>query len=259
MSMLGQYFPQESIIHSLDPRVKIMAVIALSIMILHVGKIGLCIVFFILIIVSLLAHIETGILLKTLRPVLPFFFCLFLLYIFFTPGKAIPPFPIGPVQISYAGLIMGLIQISKFILLVLAAAILTMTTTPSAISSGLEHLLRPLKRIGVSSHDITMLISLALRFLPALLDQMKQISEAQIARGASFNPVNLRGKIRAISYLTIPLLINIFRNSDQLVDAMESRGYQPGPRTYLYQLSFSRVEYCLMAAIILSLIFVLLI
>ncbi len=257
MYKLGQYLPRRSIVHSLDPRVKILAVIALSIVILHVNVITLLVITAIIIAVSYLARIELGYLRRTLRPVLPFFFCLFLLYLFFTPGIPIAPFPIGPVQISYAGLTLGLFQIGKFLLLVLAASLLTMTTTASGISSGLEQLLRPLKIIGISSHDIAMLISLALRFIPTLLDDMKQISDAQLARGANFNPRRLSGKIKAISYLSIPLLINVFRHADELSDAMESRGYQPGPRTYLHEMSLTRTEYYLIAAIIISLIAVL--
>lgn len=243
MYKLGQYVPRESFVHQLDPRIKIITVIALSIMILKMNTIDLLVVSGMCIAISLLSHIKLGSLVKTLRPVMPFFFCLFLLYLFFTPGKPIPPFPIGPVQISYAGLNLGFLQIGKFILLVLAASLLTMTTTASQITSGLERLLRPLKMIGISSHNIAMLMSLALRFLPTLLDQMKQISEAQLSRGAPFNPRRLMGKIRAISYLTIPLLINMFRQSDQLVDAMEARGYQPGPRTYLQERTLTRNDY----------------
>lgn len=244
MYKLGQYVSRESIVHQLDPRIKIITVIALSIMILKMNTVGLLAVSLMVIIISLLAYINPGSLVKTLRPVWPFFFCLFLLYLFFTPGKPIPPFPIGPVQISYAGLNLGLLQIGKFVLLVLAASLLTMTTNASQITSGLERLLRPLKMINISSHNIAMLMSLALRFLPTLLEQMQQISEAQLSRGAHFNPRRLFGKIKAISYLTIPLLINIFRQSDQLADAMEARGYQPGPRTYLHELTLNRNDYC---------------
>lgn len=257
MVQLGQYIHQESIIQKLDPRVKIIAVIVLSILILDVGNEGLLIISAVILAVSRLARVSLQALGRSLRPVLPFFIFLFIVYLFFTPGKAVPPFPAGPIKITYQGLYLGLEQIFRFILLVLAAGLLTMTTEASAISSGLERLLRPLQIIGISSHNVAMMISLALRFFPALLEQMKQISEAQLARGANFNPRSLQGKLKAVRCISIPLLINVFRSSDQLIDAMEARGYQPGPQTYLYELSLTKSESILIAAMILSLVLVL--
>lgn len=258
MERFGQYLPRKSMIHELDPRVKIIAVITLSIMVFHVDKWALVFLAAALLAISELARIKATTLLKSLRPVLPLFLCLFLLYLFLTPGKPIPPFPFGALQMTDSGLYLGLIQISKFIILVLAAALLTMSTTASAISSGLERLLRPLKWIGLSSHDIAMMVTLALRFLPALMDQMNQINEAQLARGGNVNQHRLSGKIKAISSLAVPLLMNVLRSSDQLVDAMEARGYQTGSRTYLYELSLNPAEVFLIISFVLSLVIVLL-
>jgi len=249
MYNLGQYFSRESPVHNRDPRVKIIAVIALSIIILQVNTIGLIVVTGGVIVVSQLAYLPLGSLLRTLRPVLPLFLCLFLLYIFFTPGRPLPWFPTGPVQITYQGLSLGIHQVGKFLLLVLGASILTMTTPQSEITIGLERLLRPIRVIGISSHDIAMMVSLALRFIPALLDEMNSISDAQVARGANFNPRRLSGKVRAISYLAAPLSVNIFRRCDELVDAMEARGYQQGQRTYLRELVLTRADYCLIGAL----------
>jgi len=253
MYNLGQYVARESPVHNRDPRVKIIAVIALSIIILQVNAIGLLIATGMVIAVTQLARIPLGTLLRTLRPVLPFFFGLFFLYILFTPGRPLPWFPIGPIQISFEGLYLGFLQVGKFLLLVLAASILTMTTPSSEIAIGLERLLRPLKIIGVSSHDVAMMVSLALRFVPTLAAEMNSISEAQLARGANFNPNSMKGKIRAITYLAAPLSINIFRRSDELVDAMEARGYQSGHRTYLRELILTPADYGIIGAIILLL------
>jgi len=257
MYKLGQYVYVDSPVHRLDPRVKLIAVIALSLIIFQVNAVGLLVVSVMALAISLLARLATGSVLKTLQPVLPFFFFLFLVYIFLTPGRPLPPFPIGPVQISYEGLNFGIIQVWKFLLLVVAASILTMTTMQSEITMGLERLLRPIRIIGISSHDIAMLVSLALRFMPTLLDEMNSVSQAQLARGANFNPRRLRGKIRAIIYLAVPLAVNVFRRCDELVEAMEARGYQQGSRTYLRELVLSRSEYCLIAGIIAVLIVVL--
>jgi biotin transport system permease protein/energy-coupling factor transport system permease protein len=251
MYKLGEYVAWDSPVHRRDPRVKIIGVIALSIIILQVNFIGLLAATSMAIAVSQLAHIPFKSLLRTLRPVLLFFFCLFLMYLFFTPGDPIPPFPIGPVQISYNGLYLGLIQVWKFLLLVAAASILTMTTPQPEITIGLERMLRPIKIIGISSHDIAMMVSLALRFIPTLLDEMNSISEAQLARGANFNPRRISGRIKAITHLAAPLSLSIFRRCDELVDAMEARGYQQGSRTYLRELVLTHMDIGLITAFIL--------
>ena len=248
MVNLGQYVPRESLVHSRDPRVKIIAVTALSIIILQVNAIGLLAATGLVLAAAHLARIPLAALLRTLRPVLPLFFVLFLMYIFFTSGSQLPWFVMGPVRISGQGLYIGVIQVGKFLLLVLAASLLTMTTPLSEITYGMEKLLRPLRIIGIASHDIAMMMSLALRFIPTLADEMSSISDAQLARGANFNPRRLKGKIKAIGYLAAPLFINIFRRCDELVDAMEARGYQPGPRTYLREFSLTGLDYWLIAA-----------
>jgi len=250
MYKLGEYVPRESPVHKRDPRVKIIGVIALSIIILQVNYIGLLAASGMAITISYVACISLKSLLRTLRPVLPFFFCLFLMYIFFTAGDPIPPFPIGPVKISYPGLYLGIIQVWKFVLLVAAASILTMTTLQSEITIGLERLLRPIRITGISSHDIAMMVSLALRFLPTLLDEMIRIREAQLARGANFNPRRISGRMKAITHLAGPLSLSIFRRCDELVDAMEARGYHQGSRTYLQDLVLTRVDACLITAFI---------
>jgi biotin transport system permease protein/energy-coupling factor transport system permease protein len=258
MYKLGEYFPGESPVHSRDPRVKIVGVIALSIIILQVNFIGLLVVSGMVITISQLARIPIKFLLKNLRPVLIFFFCLFLMYIFFTPGRSLPGFPIGPVLISYEGLYLGVVQVLKFMLLVIGASILTMTTPQSEITIGLERLLRPIRITGISSHDIAMMVSLALRFIPTLLDEMNCISEAQLARGANFNPSRISGRIKAITHLAAPLSLSIFRRCDELVDAMEARGYHQGSRTYLRDLVLTPMDICLITSFIVLVITVLL-
>ncbi len=257
MYKLDQYVHLESAIHKRDPRVKIIAVIALSIIILNVNIIGILAATGMSIAISQMARISPPSLFRSLRPVFPFFFCLFLMYAFFTPGHPLPPFPIGPVQITYQGLQLGLLQVFKFVLLIVAASILTMTTSQSEITMGLERLLRPLKFLGISSHNIAMMVSLALRFMPTLLDEMNNISEAQLARGANFNPRHTTGRIRAITYLAAPLSVSIFRRCDDLIDAMEARGYHQGPRTYLREPVLTRTDYWLIGALLLLIIAVL--
>lgn len=250
MHNLGQYLPQQSPVHSLDPRVKIFALLVFSIIILQADTVELLTAAAAVLAVSQLARIRLWPLLGSLQPVLIFFVALFLIYIFFTPGQPLPGFPIGPVQITYEGLMVGFTQVGKFMLLILAASILTMTTTQTELTMGLERLLRPVKITGVSSHDIALMMALSLRFIPELAQEMKNIRQAQAARGGDFNSGGIKGKIKSVSYLALPLAVNIFRRSEELISAMEARGYQPGSRTYLHDLALRPADYGLIAAFI---------
>lgn len=246
---LGRYIPRHSLVHRTNPQVKLIAVIALSIMILQVHDPGWLLPGISSAVLGLifLARLPLRDVLHSFKPAVPFFLLLFLLYVFFTPGKALPLFQVGPLQISHEGLSLGMIQIWKFLLLLAAAALLTMTTTQSELTGGLERLLRPLKIIGVSSHDLATLLGLALRFIPTLQDEMRNVKDAQLARGADFNTRRLGGKVKALVYLSMPLLLNVMRRSDELVDAMEARGYHPGPRTYLYENGLKGGDYAAIA------------
>lgn len=256
MNKLSQYITQDSILHRRDPRVKILAVLALSIIILQANGIGLLLATVLVLGCSQMARISPGLLLKSSRSVWPFFICLMLLYLFSTPGQPLPGFPIGPIQINKEGLTLGIVQIGKFLLLVLAASLLTITTTESEITVGLERLLRPLRVIGVSSHDIAMMIALALRFLPVLADEMNDIREAQLARGADFGGHKPVRKIEALVHMAAPFSINIFRRCDDLVDAMEARGYHAGPRTYLQNPVLNKIDYWVLGIIMIALIII---
>lgn len=254
MYNLGQYLPRESMVHNRDPRVKIIGVLVLSVIILQVHGSGLFIAAAAIAGVSLAAGIKPVPLLRTLRPVLPLFAVLFLLYVFFTPGQPLPIISVGPVQASYQGLTLGFTQIVRFSLLILTASILTMTTSQSHIIIGLDRLLQPLKIVGISSQDVAMMVSLALRFIPLLATELENTSSAQLARGANFNPRRLTGKIRAIGYLAAPLSINIIQRCDELADAMEARGYRSGSRTYMYELVMTWTDYAVIGAFITILI-----
>lgn len=240
---LGQYSDKESPVHSCDPRVKLLSVLALSIVILRLDSIGLIVTTGIVFTFSLLANIGIAVLLKCTRPVWPFFAMLFIIYALFTPGNSILPFSSGPFMISNEGLHLGVFQVGKFLLLILIASLLTMTTPPSELTIGVERLLRPLHIIGISSHNIALMVSMALRFIPMLYKEMNNIQEAQLARGANYQPGSLSGKIRSMICIAAPLTISILRRSDELVEAMEARGYQPGQRTYLHELAFTRKDY----------------
>ncbi|NLB51522.1 MAG: energy-coupling factor transporter transmembrane protein EcfT [Syntrophomonadaceae bacterium] len=241
----GYYLDRQSPVHKLDPRTKIITVIALSISIMQLDHTGLLIIALLLLTCSQAAHIPVVSWLKTLQPILPFFLFLFLIYIFTTPGD--PLITIGPINISDQGIYMGFTQVFRFILLILTASILTMSTSSAEITMGLERLLHPVKIIGLSSQDIAMMVSLALRFVPTLIEEMNHIKEAQLSRNCNFNTRGIRGKIRNVTYLSLPLAVNLFRRCDELVNAMEARGYNKGPRTYMRDLAFAPIDFCIIS------------
>jgi len=243
MHELGRYLHVDSPLHRSDPRMKVLVVLALSFLLLRSGPAGLTGAAIMILLLSLLGKIGWRMLLGTTRPVWLLFTVLFLIYVFFTPGIPILPFSTGPLKISYEGLYEGAVQVSRFILLILAASLLTMTTSLSELTMALEWLLRPLSKVGISSHNTALMVNMALRFLPTLQEEMKNTKEAQLARGADFKPKSLTGKIRSMIFIATPLTLNLLRRSDELVEAMEARGYQPGPRTYLSELAFTKSDF----------------
>ena len=144
---------------------------------------------------------------------------------------------------TYEGLERGVLVTWQFIALVVSAAVLTMTTAPSELVGGFEKLLRPFNRLGVPSHDIAVMVSISLRFVPTLLEEVERMKEAQMARGADFASGGLVRRLKKMATLVIPLILCTFRRADELALAMEGRSYHRGPRTYLRELKFSRFDY----------------
>ncbi len=243
MHEIGQYIDRDSPLHSTDPRVKLISVLALSVVILKTGPGGLLVTALFLLTITLCSKIRPLELFLSTRPVWPFFAILFLVYIFTTPGTQLAAIPPIPIAISREGLYLGTFQLSRFFLLLLAASLLTMTTSHIEITMALEHLLRPLKIVRISSHNAALMVSMALRFIPLLQREMLQIHQAAAARGVAMKYVGVQEKIRLLVYLSTPLVMNIIRRSDELVQAMEARGYQPGPRTYLNELVLNKSDF----------------
>jgi biotin transport system permease protein/energy-coupling factor transport system permease protein len=189
--------------------------------------------------------------LKALKPMVIFFVLLFLLHLIFTDGIPIPPFPLWRITITYEGLYRGGLIIWQFSLLILSASILTMTTSPTELVIGIERLLRPFNILHIPSHDVAIMISIALRFVPTFLEEIARIKEAQMARGANFKTGTMVRRIRAIIALLIPLIISSLRRADELAIAMEGRAYKRGPRTYLRELRMSPADYAAVTVMIL--------
>ena len=152
---------------------------------------------------------------------------------------------------TYEGVYLGVLISWRFGLLLTAASFLTLTTSPSELVIGIERILRPLKVFRFPSHDVAIMISIALRFLPTFLQEIERVREAQLARGANFKSGPLRRRIRAFQALVMPLIFDTLHGADDLAIAMESRGYRRGPRTYMKKLSLSRNDYVALGVMVL--------
>lgn len=249
MYNLGQYLSADSPIHRLDPRIKILSVIALSIMILRAHGSEPALISLFLAAAAFAARMKLRHVVDALRPLALFLCILFFLHLFFTAGRPLLEIPPG-VTITSEGLYRGLITAWQFAALVTGASILTLTTPPSGLISGLERLLRPFNRLGVPSHDIAVMISLALRFVPTLLEESERVRKAQLARGADFKKGNMIKRFKAVSSLVLPLALGSLRRAEELARAMEGRGYERGPRTYLRELRLAPADYAAFAVVI---------
>ena len=242
MIPLGQYLPLDTPLHRLDPRVKILSVVALSLLIFGAttGEIVLISVFLFAAIRS--AGMTPAVALRSLKPVAVFMAMIFSVHLLFTEGEPLVSLAPLPMRITRDGILRGLFVTWQFAGLVLAAAVLTRTTSPSDLVGGIERLLRPFSRVGVPSQDIAVMIAMALRFMPMLMEEYDRLRTAQMARGADFTTGSLALRGRAIAALAVPLLLSSFRRADELAVAMEARGYRRGPRTTLRELRFSGTD-----------------
>ena len=240
MIRLGQYVPDDTIIHRLDPRVKILSVVALSLLIFAATPVEIALISAFLAAVAGAARMTPARAAGALRPVAVFIAMIFLVHLLFTEGRPLLSFSPLPVRITQEGLFRGIYVTWQFTGLILAAAVLTQSTSPSELVAGIERLIRPLSRVGVPSQDLAVMIAMALRFMPMLLEEYDRLRMAQMARGADFTTGSLAQRTRAVTALAVPLLLSAFRRADELAVAMEARGYRRGPRTTLRELLFSK-------------------
>jgi energy-coupling factor transporter transmembrane protein EcfT len=242
MIQFGQYRDGNSFIHRLDARVKIGATALLSIFILQAQGWQIALLSTLLCIVCIICRLKLSEIRQAFRPLVWFALLLFLLHLFFTSGSVLFQIPYLPLKITWEGLCRGLFISWQFVSLAMSGAILAMTTSPSDLVCGLEQILSPLKYVGVPVQDIAIMVSMALRFVPTLLNEYDRIKTAQIARGAQMEKVRFDKKLKSLVAMITPLMISAFRRADELSDAMEARGYSRGPRTTLHQPHFGRDE-----------------
>ncbi len=247
--LIGRYIPKDTLIHKLDPRSKIMIVLGFLLGIFFVkGYAGYAAVSGFCLMVAFMSQIQLKILLKSLRPVVFIILITFLLHLFITEGDLL--FQVGPFTATYQGLARGMQMAWRLVLLILLSSFLTLTTSPVALTDGLERLLSVGKPIGVPAYDIAMMMTIALRFIPTLLDETERIIKAQKARGAVFDEGNVFSRIKALTTILVPLFLGAFRRADQLALAMEARCYRGGDgRTRMNEIQMKPVDY---AALVLS-------
>ncbi len=223
----GQYVPAESPIHRADPRCKIVSVIALVTGVFMVKEpLGFSFWALTLLALSQISRIGISMMLRTVRPVMILIFFTAFINVFFTSG--VPLWEIGPLSITREGIRMGIYMSLRLLFLVLFANLLTLTTSPMALADGIESLLSPFKRIGVPAHEIAMMMTIALRFIPTLLNETDRIMKAQLARGADLDRGGLIRRLRAFIPVLIPLFVIVFQRADDLAVAMEARCYRGG-------------------------------
>ena len=257
---LGQYFPGTTLAHKLDPRTKILLV-TLYIVALFCAKglvtygiLALC-----LAICVRISKVKIKALVKGLQPVLFIIIFTGILNLFFTPGDYYMV-EIGFIHISNVGLHNAVFMVLRIMLLIMGTFLMTYTTSPISLTDGLERLLGGLKKLHVPVHELAMMMSIALRFIPTLIEETDKIMSAQKARGADFESGNLIQKAKALIPILVPLFVSAFRRADELATAMECRCYHGGEgRTKLHVLKYESRDYValVLGALVLALILVL--
>ncbi|MBR3756351.1 MAG: energy-coupling factor transporter transmembrane protein EcfT [Firmicutes bacterium] len=250
---LGQYYAGESLIHKLDPRVKIIATLLFIIELFIVNNfIGFVVCAVALAVYVKVSKVPISFILRGLKPILLIIIFTFCLNIFMIDGRII--WQLGFLKITVEGLLTAVFMGIRLVLLIIGSSLLTFTTKPISLTDGIERLLGPFARIGVPTHEIAMMMSIALRFIPTLLEETDKIMKAQQARGADFESGNLLERAKALIPILVPLFVSAFRIAQDLAMAMEARCYRGGKgRTRMHEMRFRSNDYVAMVLLFLFL------
>ena len=248
---LGQYYSTKSFLHSLDPRTKIALTFSyLLSLFLFQNFIGYFLAFLYLGMMIALSGVPLKYMLRGMRSIFVLLLFTVVLNLFFTPGELLASWWIF--KISREGLRMALLMGLRLSFLIVGSSIMTFTTTPSRLTDGLERVMLPLKFIGVPVHEIAMMLSIALRFIPILADETDKIMKAQISRGADFESGGIVKKVKGLVPLLVPLFVSAFRSAGDLAMAMEVRCYRGGDgRTKLNPLKYKKSDALMFAVMVL--------
>ena len=236
---LGQYYPGESFIHKLDPRTKILAtLIFISSIFLAVTYTAYGVLTLFVLLTVAVSRLPFKLVARSVKPLWIIILMTFIIHAFSTPGE--PLYSWRFLSITEEGVQQGALMSIRLVFLIVVSSMLTYTTSPIVLTDGIESLLNPFRRIGVPAHELAMMMTIALRFIPTLLEETDRIMKAQIARGADFQSGHLLNRAKNLLPLLVPLFISAFRRADDLAIAMEARCYRGGEnRTRMHQLVFA--------------------
>ena len=240
---IGQYYPTDSILHRLDPRVKLIGTFLFIVSLFMFQSLyGYIVVTIFLVSVIKLSKVPFGYIVKGLRAVIILLLFTVFFNMFFTPGVSL--FRYGFINITREGLTSAGFMAVRLTFLIIGSSLMTFTTTPNQLTDGLEKVLKPLNHIKVPVHEIAMMMSIALRFIPILLEETDKIMKAQMARGADFESGGILKRAKSLIPLLVPLFVSAFRRANDLAMAMEARCYRGGDgRTKMKPLHYHRRDY----------------
>ena len=236
---LGQYYQTDSVIHKLDPRVKLIATVCFIISLFIVGSwVGYAVAAVFLAVSVKLSNVPFKFMVKGMRAIVFILLITVVFNLFLTPGEVL--LSVWKIRITKEGLRMALQMAVRLSFLIIGSSVMTLTTTPNSLTDAMEKLMKPLKIFKVPVHEVAMMMSIALRFIPILLEETDKNMKAQIARGADFESGNLIKKAKAMVPLLVPLFISAFRRANDLAMAMEARCYRGGEhRTKMKPLKYA--------------------
>lgn len=242
---IGQHFPGNSPVHRADPRMKIVLTIAYIVMLfLGSNAVGILLSYLFIGVLYTLSKIKVKIIVKSLKPIFPIILITALLNLFFVTGTGDPLVQLGPVTIYAEGVSYAVLMATRVIALIAGTSLLTYTTSPIVLTDAIENLLRPLAKFNLPVHELAMMMTIALRFIPTLIDETDKIMNAQKARGAMLDSGKLMERVKALIPVLIPLFVSAFRRADELAMAMECRCYRGGAgRTRLHVLQMTKDDY----------------
>lgn len=239
---LGQYYPADSVIHKLDPRTKLFATLLFIISVFSFdGIVGFIVMTVFLFGVIALSKVPLSFMLRGLKAIMILLVIAGLFNLFLTPGQVL--WSIWKIHITREGLRNAVLMTIRMVYLIMGSSVMTLTTTPNQLTDGLEKALKPLQKINVPVHEIAMMMSIALRFIPILIEETDKIMKAQMARGADFETGGLVKKAKNMVPLLVPLFVSAFRRANDLALAMEARCYVGGEgRTKMIPLVYHKVD-----------------
>ena len=248
---IGQYYPGSSLLHRLDPRVKILLLLALMVEIFALSN---WMVYGVLTALTFSLMMFSGVpivmLLRSLKPLWWIIILTFLIHLLGTPGEELAK--VWIFSLTKEGLRQGCFISLRLVLLILLSSLLTFTTSPVKLTDAMEALLSPFKRLGVPAHELAMMMTIALRFVPTLIEETDRIMKAQQSRGADFTTGSMVSRVKAMVPILVPLFLSAFRRADELALAMEARCYRGGVgRTQMKALKVSSVDYVAVTVILL--------